>query len=238
MMNRTPPAVASLDWPDFMARFDWRQGEHVTLLGPTGTGKTTAAVQLLERRGYVCAIGTKPKDSTFDYLRRRLGYELVPTLPAGRMPPAPPGRRVIVWPRMTTLDRAAKRAIAGAVRDTLDRAYSVGGWTLFCDELAYITNTLKLAPELGDLWQQGRAAHVSLIGCSQRPRHIPLDAYSAATHLFMWRTNDDYDLKRLAGLNGVDSALVRRLVPQLPPHHVLYVSTRTGAMCVTLAPRL
>lgn len=228
--------VPLLPWDEFTPRFDWRQGEHVTLLGPTGTGKTTAAVQLLAKRSYVVAIGTKPKDATFEHLRRQLGYQVVPTLPAGKLPAT--GARVIVWPRMTTLDRSAKRAIAGTVRDTLDRAYSAGGWTIFADEFAYLTNTLRLAPELADIWQQGRAAHVSLIGGSQRPRHIPLDAYSAASHLFLWRTNDDYDLKRLAGLNGVDSKLVRRLVPQLPRHHVLYVSTRTGAMAVTVAPRL
>lgn len=228
--------AVELAWPDFLARFDWRQGEHVSLLGPTGTGKTTLAVQLLARRGYVVAIGTKPKDRTLDHLRRHAGYKLAPVLPAQVQPGRP--ARVIVWPKMRTLDRAQKRALAARVRDTLDRAYSAGGWTIFADELAFLTNTLRLAPELSDIWQQGRSNHVSLIGCSQRPRHIPLDAYSAASHLFLWRTNDDYDLKRLSGLNGVNAKAVRQLVPELPRHACLYVSTRSGAMVVTVAPKV
>jgi ABC-type cobalamin/Fe3+-siderophores transport system ATPase subunit len=232
----TASTVPTLEWSDFLRRFDWRQGEHVSLIGPTGGGKTTLAVQLLERRGYVVAIGTKPKDKTLNYLRRHQGYKLVRELP-GQVQPGRPSR-VIVWPKMSTLDRAKKRELATHVRTTLDRAYSAGGWTIFADELSFLSNTLKLAPELSDIWQQGRSNHVSLIGCSQRPRHIPLDAYSAASHLFLWRNNDEYDLKRLSGLNGVSSALVRSIVPQLPRFAVLYVSTRTGAMAITVPPKV
>jgi hypothetical protein len=239
MVNRQPnvtlPVVPELEWSDFLARgFDWRQGEHVSLLGPTGTGKTTVAVQLLERRGYVVAIGTKPADSTLDYLRKRQGYKLVRELPVVVNGPT----RAIVWPKMRTLDRDRKKEIAEVVRQTLDRAFSSKGWTIFADELAYLSNTLNLSRELSDIWQQGRSNFVSLIGCSQRPRHIPLDAYSAASHLFLWRNNDEYDLKRLSGLNGVNAGVIRRIVPELPRHHVLYVSTRTAQMVVTVAPKL
>lgn len=226
--------IERLPWNDFLPRFDWRQGEHVSLLGPTGGGKTTLALQLLDRRGYVVAIGTKPRDPTLDYLRKRAGFHQLDQLPVRVDRPS----RVIVWPRMRTLDRAKKRELAGRVRETLDRAYTAGGWTIYADEFAFITRTLRLGDELTDIWQQGRSNGVTLIGCSQRPRHIPLDAYSAASHLFLWRTNDTYDLKRLEGLNGADSKAVRAIVPNLPRHHVLYVSTRTGAMAVTVAPKL
>lgn len=225
--------VPVLPWREFLPRFDWRQGEHVTLLGPTGTGKTTLAVQLLHRRRYVVAIGTKPRDRTFNHLIRHEGFRRVAELPRE---PKPAGERVIVWPRQLTLDRAAKEQIADRVRHTLDRAYSAGGWCVFMDEMAYGAETLKLAPEMRDLWQQGRAVDVSFVGGSQRPRHIPVDAYSAATHLFLWHTNDAYDLRRLSELNA-DTDTVKRVVRNLPKHHVLYLSTRTGGMAVTLAPK-
>jgi hypothetical protein len=225
-------AVEVLDWSEFLAVFDWRQGEHVSLIGPTGTGKTTAAVQLLPRRAFVAAIGTKPKDQTLDQLRRD-GYRVLPELPHEGKPP-----RVIVWPRSVTLNREAKKAQARTIRNALDQAYSAGSWTVFVDELSYVSRTLRLAPELVDIWQQGRANNVSLIGCTQRPRWVPLDAYSAASHLFLWRTNDRQDISRLAGLNGADSAAVQSIVPQLERHEVLYVNTRTGALCITVAPKL
>ncbi len=225
-------AVEQLDWPAFLDRFSWRQDEHVSLIGPTGTGKTTLAVQLLHRRSYVAAIGTKPKDRTLDQLKRD-GYKVVSELPIAGRPP-----RVIVWPKSVTLDREAKRKQAATIRRALDAAYSAGGWCIFVDELSYLSRTLKLAPELTDVWQQGRAMNVSLIGCTQRPRWVPLDAYSAVSHLFLWRTNDRQDVARLAGLNGADSRAVQAIVQQLAPHEVLYVSTRDGTMAVTIAPKL
>lgn len=234
MTSRLLSDVPALAWPEFLGAFDWRQGEHVTLLGPTGTGKTTCAVQLLHRRAYVVAVGTKPKDSTFDYLRRHEGFRVVPKLPPVVNKPT----RVIVWPKVRTLERTAKVAVADSIRHAMNAAYVAGGWCMFMDELSYLSNTLNLRPEMSDLWDQGRAMDVSIIGTSQRPRHIPLQAYSAATHLFLWHNPDGRDRDRLGELSGVDTDYVKRIVAALPKHHVLYVSTRTGAMSVTLAPQL
>ena len=225
--------VGELDWSTFLRRFDWRQGEHVSLIGPTGTGKTTLAVQLLHRRNYVAAIGTKPTDDTLRYLMSSEGYREVTELPSEGKPP-----RVIVWPRTRTVDRAAKRKQADVIRRTLDQAYGAGSWCLFVDELSYVARTLNLRDELTDLWQQGRAVGLSLIGCTQRPRWVPLDAYSGASHLFLWRTNDRQDIARLAGLNGADSSAVQAIVPQLPRYDVLYVDTRTGELAITRPPEL
>lgn len=224
--------VGELEWSTFLRRFDWRQGEHVSLIGSTGTGKTTLAVQLLHRRNFVAAIGTKPEDETLQTLRRQ-GYRLVDELPSQGRPP-----RVIVWPRSRTINRAPKKAQAETIRRTLDTAYGAGSWCVFVDELSYVSRSLGLAPELTDLWQQGRAVGVSLIGCTQRPRWVPLDAYSAATHLFLWRANDVDDIRRLSNLNGADTAAVRAIVPQLERYDVLYVNTRDGELCITRPPAL
>lgn len=234
MTARLLADIPALPWKEFLRVLDWRQGEHVTLLGPTGTGKTTCAVQLLHRRQYVCAVGTKPKDKTFDYLRRSEGFRVVPAIPPVVNGPT----RVIVWPKVTTLERGAKVAVAATIRHAMETAYVSGGWCLFMDELSYLANTLGLRPEMSDLWDQGRAMDVSIIGTSQRPRHIPLQAYSAATHLFLWHNPDGRDRDRLGELSGIDTEYVKRIVAALPKHHVLYVSTRTGFMCVTLAPQL
>lgn len=226
-------AVDRIDWPDFMEAWKWRQGEHVSLVGPTGTGKTTAAIQMLHRRAFVVAIGTKPQDDTLENLRRREGYTVVDSLPLDARPP-----RVIVWPRTRRIGKPARQHQAKVISDTLDRAYQAGGWCVFVDELAYISRSLGLALPLTDIWQQGRAMGLSLIGTTQRPRFVPLDCYSAATHLFFWRTNDQDDLRRISGLNGADAHAVRTIVERLPRHDVLAVNTRTGSMAITQPPKL
>lgn len=69
-------------WSTFMQRMDWRQGEHVTLVGATGGGKTTTAIQLLPMRDWVVTFATKPADDTLDQLVAS-GYKRVPTWPPG-----------------------------------------------------------------------------------------------------------------------------------------------------------
>jgi hypothetical protein len=39
-----------LSWSSFLSGFQWRQGEHVSLIGPTGTGKSTLAFGLVNWR--------------------------------------------------------------------------------------------------------------------------------------------------------------------------------------------
>lgn len=91
-----------LPWDEFLAgRFVWNQGEHVTLIGPTGSGKTTLALALLPMRRYVLAFGTKPKDRTLDTLVRQAGWKRVQTWE--KMPRVIRGAcRVVFWPKYLT----------------------------------------------------------------------------------------------------------------------------------------
>ena len=204
----------------------WRQGEHVTLIGPTGSGKTTLALAILPKRTYKVVIATKPKDSTFAQLREN-GYKRVSDWP----PRNPFATSLVYWPRIERpSDIPAQRE---SIRELLESAYTAGGWSLYCDEVRYITSYLRLSPLVELLWQQGRSLGVSIIAGTQRPRHIPLYAYDQATHLFMWRDNDSENLRRLSGLGAAEPQIIRRAVPRLHRHEILYVNTVTGDLYVT-----
>jgi len=120
-----------------------------------------------------------------------------------------------------------------AIGNMLQSLYVTGGWTVYLDEVRYVTQYLKLAPAVELLWQQGRSLNLSIMAATQRPRHIPLSAYSQATHLFLWRDNDEENIRRLSGLGAADKVTVQFAVMNLAKHEVLYVNTRTGELYVT-----
>lgn len=224
-----PMEPEQIGWSDFLARFRWRQGEHVSLIGPTGAGKTTLALAILPMRNYVTIIATKPRDPVVAEAKRA-GYRVMdswPDHPDFRETP-----RIVLWPRFTKLaDLKRQQRI---VHRALGSMFAAGGWTVYVDELAYLTNTLRLESAVSLLLQQGRSLGLTMVVGTQRPAHVPLLIYDQATHLFLWRDNDEANLKRLGGLGGLDSKVIRRTVAGLALHDVLYVNTRgEGQLLIT-----
>jgi hypothetical protein len=145
----------------------------------------------------------------------------------------PHDRHLLLWPRWRSPDD--EDAQREAMRHALRSVFVQGGWTVFADECRYLCKPLKLDPYLVSLWTQGRSLGISLVASTQRPAHVPLELYDQATHLFFWRDNDHANLRRLGGLGGLDSDLVRATVAQLPRFHCLYVNTRDGSLLTTKA---
>lgn len=84
-MNRQQPLDVDLEapfkpWEEMYSylQTEFQQGDHVSLLGPTGTGKTHMALAIAEIRTYVLVIATKPRDPLVEDTIKR-GYYLVPT---------------------------------------------------------------------------------------------------------------------------------------------------------------
>lgn len=222
--------VEHVGWQEFLSsRFRWNQGEHVSMIGPTGGGKTTLALEILPRRQYVTVFATKPVDPVLNRLTRD-GYVRI-----REWPPPPTANRVLLWPRFRgKSDLPNQRKV---MSDALVEMFGTGGWTVYIDELAYLCQMLKLDTDLRLLWQQGRALKLTVVGATQRPAWVPLELYSQATHLFFWRMNDQRDLLRIGGIGSVDPATIRARVVNLPEHDVLHLNTRTGEMVTTRADR-
>lgn len=196
------------------------------MIGPTGSGKTTLASQLLHLRSFVCALGTKPRDETMDKLIRK-GYKRIREWP----PPPLAGRkeqRVALWPEFRRPEDLANQQYQ--IDRALREMFVAGGWCIFADEIYYLCHFLGLTRLLETIWTQGRSLGLSLIGGTQRPAHVPLFAYSQATHLFAWRFQDERDVARVGGLGGISSKVIRETITTLRPHEVLYVNTRDGQL--------
>lgn len=220
-------------WSTFVSRFDWRQGEHIAVCGPTGMGKTTLILQLAPMRQWTCIVATKPRDKTLDRLRRRHNpggrWRMIP-----EWPPLPTDRRVILWPRQLDLTRTEEVRLA--VLDGLRAMYRATSWCIVLDDLQALTDTLNIGGAVRHLLLNGRSVGISVIGSTQRPRWVPRELWTQATHLFLGRTIDADDLKAISGIGHADPKAVRMIVQNLDRHEVLYVNTRTGMMCVTQAP--
>lgn len=243
MPTNTPQRteVPHVPWQRFQSGLRWSQGEHVTLVGPTGTGKTTLALSLLPRRKYVGVFGTKPADKTLDRLIREQGYRKV-----GRWDPRPvdkrnPGeQRLLLWPKCGDLDDDDRNAVI--FDEALHRIFRQKRWCIFADELSFMCETFSgdrtsrrkpIAYHFKKVLQQGRSIGVSLVSSVQRPFYVPLACYDQATHLFFWSDNDEANLKRIGGIGWLNSKLIRETVASLPKHHVLYANTRHGILVTT-----
>lgn len=229
-MAVSSPAAPSVPWADFAADFRWRQGEHVTLIGPTNAGKTTLARELLnDGFPYAVAFAPKRRDPVVDDLRRD-GFVRIEDWTVADPDVLP---RVVLNPilRRGVDSLAEQKAV---YQEALRSIYKQGGWRLYLDECRHITDFLGLAREVELLAHQGRSLGVSLMASLQRPRHVPLVLYDQATHLFIWHNADADMRKRLADMSGkVDAATVAEVVADLGDHEVCYVAPREGTVLRT-----
>lgn len=239
MVNQIKQARLSTEaprvpWDKFLSSvFQWQQGEHVALIGPTGQGKTTLLTQLLPLHPYVVVYATKPRDESMERLIRYGGY-----YPVKRWVSLDPKQfpRRVLWPDAGKLDSVQQQKII--FHDAFERIYREGGWTVAIDELWYIDNVLKLEMDVKLYLLQARALGISLLVATQRPAWVPLEVYDQSTHLFFWRDNDETNLKRLSGISYRSADLIRQIVADLERYQVLYINTRTGQMVRTRAPKV
>lgn len=213
----------------FLEQWDWQQGEHVTTIGPTGSGKTVLNRVLLRRRDLVVVLGVKKKDPELYGPFQREGYELV-----HRFDPFPDDQvdeyRVLFVPRVEEHGTQGRSKRAGKFRQVLNDVFDVGFWCVYADDIQYMADQLKLAPEFEELWILGRSEKVSVVASSQEPVNIPVMAYGQATHLFLFKNPDLYRARRMAELTGVNREIAEKVILSLPEHEFLYINKDDGRM--------
>lgn len=213
-----------LPWPEFRQRLAWKQGEHITAIGPTGWGKSTLINRLLPERDFVVVFGVKKKDSTLDELEAA-GFEVQ----RKRFRPET-ADRIVLWPKLERDGNASQKRIFA---DALWSVYQMGGWCVDMDEAVYLSRDLRLEPDLNRLWMNGRSEGVSVVAATQRPAYLPLYAYDQPTHYFFWRMRLGNDAKRVAELGGIPMSEMMAIIRKLPKYYCLYFNKETEEIYIT-----
>lgn len=231
----TWPEPTAFPLPEFATeRFAYRDGEHVTIIGPTGWGKTFLAYELLaatakpKRPAVIFVI--KPRDETATAWARAQRIRRLRSWPPPLRLFRAPERAWLLWPEHSfdpdRDDANLYRTFRGAMLD----GYKRGNRILFADEplgLMELEPPERRDPNLERylrmLWQRGRSMKAGLWTATQRPVEIPLAAYSQAHHLFLGRDDDKRARDRYAEIGGVDPDMVKYVTARLPKHHWLYI---------------
>lgn len=222
--------IENLSWSEFQDRFQWYQGEHLTLIGPTKSGKTTLARELLRRarrdhtHPWQVVVATKRRDEILD----TFGPDGFVKIPSWIVHDAEVMPKVMLAPPLPSASK--KHLQQQEIEHALTSIYRQGGWLVLLDELKHISDYLKLSSEIELLLHQGRSAGITVVSAVQRPRHVPLMAYDQADHVFMWESRDHNIRKRLSEIGGkVDPDLIEYGLQQLPSRHsFLYINPTSG----------
>jgi hypothetical protein len=196
--------------------FPWYVGEHVAIIGDTGTGKTwLLANALLPMREYVVVFVTKsdPRDTA---LWRRAGFRFIRR--AKDMNDARYNRFVLQ-------PKYSQQAVEGW--RMLERVYRQGRWTVVIDEFL-LAERLGLREQIERLHTQGRSDKITVVVGQQRPVVTSRFALSQSTHIISFRV-DGRDAKTIADatttriLPYLDEKHSTREVPALDGHDFVYV---------------
>ena len=217
----------------------YEAGEHVSFIGPTGSGKTHLALPLLARsvtedvKGYVTVM--KPRDKTVGAFMARHKWKRIlnyPPPPSAKkvIGEAPPG--YVVWPVHSQNPELDEVRHEGIFRKMHRDLYVKGDAIIFDDEAVSLVREMDLKPDLVRIWTKGRSVGCGLWAATQRPSLVPLEMYDQATHLFLAYDPDERNQKRFAEIGGVNPDLVADVVARLPKYHWLYIRRSDRTLCV------
>lgn len=216
-------------------------GQHVSIEGPTGSGKTFLGLLLMEARGesqtvnkrpvHITVLCNKRADSTTSELVKT-GWPRLRTLK--EWPPPYGSEQVVMWPAYGDPETVAsrQREIFGPV---LREIFASGNQIVYIQEAQYFTDPLPdglgMRGLLNRIWGEARSSGLSLVADTQRPVAVPVKMWTEPYWYFLFRPEDEDDLKTIAARSGFKD-LVLDVLPTLGNHEFLMLRRRPDRIAV------
>lgn len=239
--NPEPLPILRVERPEFIdRRWDYRPGEHVTILGPTGWGKTYLGFQLLEPWCTPTAPGIilqmKARDDTVKKFAKKNRFRTVPMWPASPSVFNPRPAGYVVKPRFTHDPDIDNPTQYSAFRHAMVQAMKHGrGVKVFVDESADMCD-IGLEKQMNHMLRQARSLKAGFWSATQRPFNAPQMAYGGANHLFIGNDPDKRSRDRYSEISGIDPKIIVGATLGLSHHEWLYIRrTRDNSptvMCI------
>ena len=171
--DRTLEGIPVVSYGEFWDKFNWKQDQHITIIGTTGCGKTTLELDLVDERDYVIFLGTKEEDETQAELKP-LGFRIAHdpseiSLDISHKWVLHPGK-----PPKRETAQELKNRLRTYYQEALNYCFRQTAWAVVIDEGRFICQFLGLKDEVQLLYLQGRSQHNSVVMGTQRPSWVPL----------------------------------------------------------------
>lgn len=207
--------------------------EHMSVYGPTGSGKTYFITYVMTERArlrgtHAVAIATKLDDRTLT----DAGWPIIED-----WPPDYGKDQVIWWARggLSDEQQAEQRVRMQRIMNTLWQkdANKIVAW----DELPYVSGDLGLFRPVGTYYREGRGLGITNVAALQRPSGVPRYVHSECRWTVAFRSKDQDDRDRVAEVLG-DRQYYREVLKNLDAEKREFLIKRelTGECFISTLP--